>query len=82
MTMEAEDKPKPKKLKDQIKFLKMEKRVGLYTGDPENPTRGIFKDPDKAKQKAFKKNIVSQIRAIRRGTSPLPNDQQSVAADQ
>ena len=62
--MEAEDKPKPKKLKDQIKFLKMEKRVGLYTGDPENPTRGIFKDPDKAKQKAFKKNIVSPIRSF------------------
>lgn len=52
----------PKK-KQKIKALKMDKRVGLYV--PNQQKNGITKAP-KDQQQTYKKDIKSQIKAVRK----------------
>jgi len=59
-----------KKLKQRISDLKMDKRVGKWVGDPDNPTRGIYKAP-RSEQREYRKTIKQKIRNLRSG---LPED--------
>lgn len=63
--METPDPNPKKKLKDSIAAAKLDRRSGKYTSDPTNPSAGIFKDPDKAAQKDYKKSLTAKIKQMR-----------------
>jgi len=62
--IDPEEGKSPKKLRQKISDLRMEKRVGKYTSDPNNPSRGIYPAPAE-EQKEFKQNLKQKIREAR-----------------
>lgn len=56
--------PSRPKLKQKLSDLRMEKRVGKYNSDPNNPSRGIFKAPAD-EQRTYKKGLREKIREVK-----------------
>lgn len=68
-----DDEPGPSRkfLKQKIYEMKTDRRSGAYTSDPNNPQRGIFKDPNKQNQKEYRRKLTDKIKEVRqqmRGT--------------